>query len=140
MHNLTFTDAHDLKQARDNSLNCSIKRSLDYRLNVSKTFLLIVGDNTKKLTNGSCQYCVSKNSWTKSCARGHNIDHRSYIDYECEKAVEAGMNIIVLYKAISVDKSKCPDILKNIGSHKAMLVYNAGKYFWDYMTVKSILE
>lgn len=38
---LDFHDAHDLTQARDSSLNCSIKSSLATRLDVSKTFVLI---------------------------------------------------------------------------------------------------
>ena len=42
-YSLSFTDAHDLQQSRDSSLNCSIKRSLAIRLDVSKTFVLIVG-------------------------------------------------------------------------------------------------
>ena len=37
-----FQDAHDLTQARDTSLYCSIKKSLRLRLNESKTFVLIV--------------------------------------------------------------------------------------------------
>ena len=43
---LDFHDAHDLTQARDSSLNCSIKSSLATRLDVSKTFVLIVGNKT----------------------------------------------------------------------------------------------
>ena len=71
---LDFHDAHDLTQARDSSLNCSIKSSLATRLDVSKTFVLIVGNTTKTVRSGSCQYCGSYNSWTQSCARGHSVD------------------------------------------------------------------
>ncbi len=53
---LSFTDAHELMQARDGSLNCSIKNSLSTRLDASKTFVLIVGSNTKTVTSGSCQH------------------------------------------------------------------------------------
>ncbi len=53
---LDFHDAHDLTQARDTSLYCSVKRSLAERLNRSKTFVLIVGENTISLRKGSCQY------------------------------------------------------------------------------------
>lgn len=45
--NFDFVDAHSLTQARDTSLNCSIKRSLKERLDASKTFVLVVGANTK---------------------------------------------------------------------------------------------
>ena len=41
---LSFTNAHDLQQARDSSLNCSIKRSLGERLDASHTFVPIVGN------------------------------------------------------------------------------------------------
>ena len=52
-YKLSFSDAHDLKQASDTSLNCSIKRSLAQRMDYSKTFVLIVGNNTKNLRAGS---------------------------------------------------------------------------------------
>lgn len=137
---LSFTDAHNLTQARDGSLNCSIKSSLATRLNVSKTFVLIVGSTTKTVRSGSCQYCGSYNSWTSSCARGYSIDLRSYVEYECEKASRDGLKIIVLYNAASVDKSKCPDAVKNTGTHVAMWYLQDGKYYWDYQAVKNALN
>ncbi|WP_421232232.1 TIR domain-containing protein [Aeromonas jandaei] len=134
---LSFTDAHDLTQARDNSLNCTIKKSLATRLNASKTFVLIVGDNTKSVRSGSCQYCNSYNSWTGHCAKTYRVDLRSYIDYECQKALEDELKIIVLYNAASVNKSKCPESLKDVGTHVPMCYYKDGKYFWDYEAVKA---
>ena len=136
---LSFTDAHDLMQARDSSLNCSIKASLNKRLDVSKTFVLIVGSNTKTVRSGSCQYCSSYNSYTSRCAKGYCVDYQSYIEYECEKAVRDGLKIVVLYNAASMNKSKCPDILKNIGTHIAMCFYNDGRYYWDYQSVKNAI-
>ncbi len=136
---LSFVDAHDLTQARDESLNCSIKSSLSKRLDVSKTFVLIVGNNTKTVRSGSCQYCYSYNSWTKSCARGYSVDYRSYIEYECQKAVRDGLKIVVLYNAASVNKSKCPDTIKAEGEHLAMWYYKDGQYYWDYQAVKKAL-
>ncbi len=136
---LSFTDAHDLTQARDGSLNCSIKSSLATRLDSSKTFVLIVGANTKTARNGGCQYCASYNSWTRNCARGMNVDYRSYIEYECEKAIRDGLKIVVLYNAASVDKTKCPEVIKNVGTHKAMCYYEDGQYYWDYKTVKDAI-
>lgn len=138
-YSLSFIDAHDLQQSRDNSLNCSIKRSLAARLDASKTFVIIVGENTKNVRSGSCQYCNSKNSWTGACARGYIVDNRSYIEYECEKAVHDGLKIVVLYNAATVDRSKCPDSVKYVGTHKAMCYYENGYYYWDYQTVKSAL-
>lgn len=137
---LSFIDAHDLTQARDESLNCSIKASLRTRLDASKTFVLIVGENTKTLRSGECQYCYSYNSWTRSCARGYSVDYRSYIEYECDKAVQDGLKIVVLYNAATVNKSKCPDSVKNIGTHVAMCFFRDGKYYWDYQSVKAALS
>ena len=137
---LDFHDAHDLTQARDSSLNCSIKSSLATRLDVSKTFVLIVGNTTKTVRSGSCQYCGSYNSWTQSCARCHSVDYRSYIEYECEKAIRDGLKIVVLYNAGSVNKSKCPDSIKYHGTHVAMWKWENGQYYWDYQSVKRALE
>ncbi len=137
---LSFTDAHDLTQARDGSLNCSIKSSLATRLDASKTFVLIVGSTTKTVKSGSCQYCGSYNRWTGSCARGYSVDLRSYVEYECEKASRDRLKIVALYNAASVDKSKCPDAVKNIDTHVAMRYLKDGKYYWDYQAVKNALS
>lgn len=134
---LSFTDAHDLTQARDNSLNCSIKSSLATRLDASKTFVLIVGSTTKTVRSGGCHYCDSYNSWTGSCARGYSVDLRSYVEYECEKAARDGLKIVALYNAATVDKSKCPDAVKSTGTHVAMCNLKEGKYYWDYQAVKN---
>jgi len=140
---LSFIDAHELTQARDDNLNCSIKASLKTRLDSSKTFVLIVGGNTKTLRSGGCQYCRSYNSHTNSCARGHFVDCKSYIEYECAKAVEAhnngNMNIVVLYNAASIDKTKCPEAVKNIGTHAKMQKIVDGKRYWDYQSVKAAM-
>lgn len=137
---LSFSDAHELQSSNDNSLYCSIKASLKHRMDGSKTFVLIVGSNTNNITKGGCQNCGSYNSHTYSCARGHSVDYRSYIKYECEEAVKAEIKIIVLYNGIRIDKSMCPDTVKNIGTHKAMVYYKDGKYFWDYQSVKEAFE
>ena len=76
---LSFSDVHEEIQARDSSLNCSIKKSLYERMDMSKTFILVVGNDTKNLKAGSCGYCQSYNSWTGRCARGYWFDGRSYI-------------------------------------------------------------
>lgn len=137
---LSFTDAHDLTQARDSSLNCSIKISLGKRLDVSKTFVLIVGDNTKTVRSGSCQYCDSYNSWTKSCARKYSVDYRSYIEYECEKASYDELKIIVLYNSATVNKAKCPDVVKHIGNHIPVYYRKDGKLCWNYQAIKDALS
>lgn len=136
---LSFNDAHELTQARDGSLNCSIKSSLGVRFDASKTFVLIIGSSTKSLRSGSCHYCGSYNSWTGSCARGYSVDYRSYIEHECDKAIRDGLKIVVLYKSATVDKSKCPDAIKNLGTHAAMWFYKDGNYYWNYQAVKDAI-
>ena len=49
----------------------------------------IKDSNTDTVTAGSCIYCGSYNSYTKACAKGHSIDYRSYIKYECDEALKA---------------------------------------------------
>ena len=137
---LSFTDAHDLQQSHDFSLPCSIKSSLKERMDHSKCFVLIVGDSTDTVTKGSCRYCGSYNSWTSSCARLHSVDYRSYIKYECDKAVEAGIDIVVLYNDTRVDRSKCPDAVRSRGNHVAMVYCKDGKLYWDYQAVKKAFQ
>lgn len=137
---LNFSDAHDLTQARDSSLPCSIKNSLRTRLEASKTFVLIVGKNTTTVRSGSCQYCSNYSSYYHNCRSGKSVDYRSYIEFECEKAVKDGIKIVVLYKACSVDKSKCPEVVRYKGTHAPMWKRENGHTYWDYQSVKNALD
>ena len=136
---LSFTDAHNLTQARDSSLNCSIKASLKARLDVSKTFVLIVGGKTKDLRSGSCHYCSNYNKISRTCSKGRSVDYRSYIEYECDIATKEISKIVVLYNAAVVNRSKCPDVLKGIGTHAKMQYTEDGKDYWDYQSVKKAI-
>jgi hypothetical protein len=130
---LDFHDAHEDKQSSDNSLNCSIKASLRDRLDISKTFVLIVGEKTKTVRSGECSYCFKN----YECG---NTSNKSFIEYECDKAIRDKINIIVLYNATSVDKSKCPEAVKNIGIHTPMKHIVNGVDEWNYQAVKTALE
>lgn len=138
---LDFHDAHELKQARDTSLPCSIKASLKSRLDASKTLVLIVGDHTDSITKGSCQFCNEYSSYFNLCYNNRVIDKRSFVKFECEKAVEANIKIVVLYKSTTIDRSKCPDAVRHLGTHAKMIYKGTdGKYYWDYDSVKKALD
>ncbi len=142
-YGLTLKNAHDLTQARDTSLNCSIKRSLSFRMNYSHKFVLVVGTHTKTLRAGKCCYCYEYrvDYWQQpSCNRNYSIDNRSYVEYECEKAVRDGLDIIVLYKSVNVDKSLCPEIVRYRGIHKAMRHWVGNHLEWDYQAVKAAFD
>lgn len=60
-----------------------------------------------------------------------------------KKAFDSGeIKIVVLYNAAHIDKSKCPEILRNIGRHKGMTEYNLTlySYKYDYSKVKDAIE
>lgn len=147
---LSFKDVHDLTSSNDSSLNCTIKDSLRDRMKICKTFVLIVGDHTRSLISGSCGRCsFHEYRYTLGryvCKKGYTYDSRSYVDFECDLAVKSGINIIVLYKGTSVDKTKCPDSLKDIGVHVAMKTfkrnYLTGGWYqdWDYNAVKEAFD
>lgn len=136
---LHFIDAHELMQARDSSLSCTIKRSLAERLNASKTFVLVVGAETKTLTKGSCRYCESYDSWPQKCKRGYCVDYRSYIKYECEKAFRDDLRIVVIYNYASVRREKCPDVLQYVGKHVNAYYNDNGVYRWNYQGIKDAI-
>ncbi len=136
---LSFTDAHELTQARDGSLPCSIKKSLHERLDASKTFVLIVGGETNTVTKGSCQYCGSYNG-NYGCYRGHSVDLRSFIRYECDYADKEMPNIVVLYNYANVDRDKCPQAIRWKGKHLAAYHYENYDKKWNYQDIKMALE
>lgn len=131
---ITFNDAHQITQARDESLNCSIKSSLLKRLQQSNKFILIVGAQTKKLRAGGCQFCKSYNSYAHYCVRGYSSDYRSYIEYECSKAIEMGLKVLVIYNSSQIDKTLCPDIMKDYynATHIPLFSYSSPFHFSSY--------
>lgn len=135
---LSFVDVHSLTQSNDNSLNCSIKKSLKERMDISKTFILVVGDNTKNLRSGACYLC---DSYSKGkCKRGYSVDNDGYVEYECQKAIAAKIKIVVLYNGLKVDREKCPDIIKNYGTHIPLKKIGEDmKCQWDYQAVKKAI-
>ena len=134
---LSFHDAHQVIQARDTSLYCSIKRSLRERMRISKRFVLIVGDKTTTISKGGCQYCPSYLAQFRPCTRGYLPDTKSYVAYECEMAVKDKIAIVVLYKSTRINKEKCPAILRNVGTHAPMYYRKPdGSIDWDYNSVK----
>lgn len=137
---LHFTDAHDLHQSNDGSKNCSIKKSLCLRMDASKTFVLVVGAKTKSLTAGSCQHCSSYSSYWGSCNAGNSISLKSYIEYECDKAVRDGLKIIVLYNSTSVNRNLCPESVRWTGIHATMQKRENGTLYWDYKSVKDAFD
>lgn len=138
---LHFIDAHHSVSARDSSLNCSIKKSLKQRMDASKQFVLIVGEHTDTITAGSCHLCSSYNSWHRYCARGHSVDFRSFVKYECDKAVEAGIKIVILYNSTYVSKCKCPKSVRDTAYHIPMMFYgNDGKKYWNYQMIRDALQ
>ena len=141
---LDFTSAHDLMQARDTSLHCSIKRSLSERMGASKKFILIVGEHTNTVTKGGCQDCDSYSSYYKRCYGSGVVDYRSFVKYECEKAArdykDGVMDIVVIYNSLSVYREKCPEAVRNIGTHVAGRSINAYELSKpDYQIIKNAI-
>lgn len=136
---LSFTDAHDLMKAKDTSLNCTIKSSLGDRMDASKTFVLVVGTETKSLRAGSCYYCKDYDFGKHGCKHGWSTSSKSYIEYECDKAKRDGLKIVVLYNSGYVFKDRCPDSLKDEGRHIAAFHWEGTTKKWNYANIKSAI-
>jgi len=136
-YSLEFKNVHDFRQSRDNSLPCSIKDSLSKRMDACKLFILIVGENTNRVTKGYCLYCRNYRSGSVYCLSSKIQYNKSFINFECDRAMRDFYNgkikILVLYNSSFVIKDRCPESLKYIGVHQAMKTN--GKY--DYQKVKS---
>lgn len=112
-YGIHFNDAHTLTQARDESLNCSIKESLRLRISQSSRFVLVVGKGTKNLRAGSCHLCKRYSSYTQHCRHGYNVDTRSYIDYECDLAIHHNLKLIAIFNSSWCDSSLLPKAFQN---------------------------
>ncbi|MCL2883684.1 MAG: molecular chaperone Tir [Coriobacteriia bacterium] len=147
---LPLVDSHELVTSNYGSLNCNIKTFMKARLKTTKTFVLIVGDETTSVMDGSCYYCGRYGSATY-CARGHSADFRGYVEYECDLAAEDGLNTVVFYDSDTVEKSKCPAALRDKGLHLAMRrspgsapaapdAAPGAQPDWDYESIKAAIQ
>lgn len=138
--NLHFSNAHDLESCRDSSLYCTIKNSLRMRMSGSKRFVLVVGDYTNSISKGGCQYCHSYNSYTQHCSHNHTIDYRSYVRFECDLAIQQNIDIIVLYKSSSIERSLCPESVRCTGTHIPLFYFKDNQCYWNYQAIKKAFD
>lgn len=146
---LSFVNVHEVTQCSDDTLNCNIKKSLRQRLNITKTFVLIVGEKTASLRSGKCCCCNYYQSFLTiepKCNKGYHIDNRSYVQYECEMAVkdfDDGLlkNIVVIYNGMVIpDKTKCPEVIRRKGTHIGSDCYNdRGGLCWNYFEIMNAI-
>jgi len=71
--------------------------------------------------------------------RRNSTSFKSFVEYECDKAVRDGLKIVVLYNYASVDKSKCIESVKYEGKHLAAKKIENGQYYWDYQAIKNAI-
>ncbi|HBF68521.1 MAG TPA: molecular chaperone Tir [Firmicutes bacterium] len=124
---LNFVDVHDIIQARDTSFPCSIKKSLSNRMDMCKTFVFIVGNETNSRQKGKCRYCSKYYYCHKSS------DNKSFLEFEIDKAIRDGLRIVVLYNSSYIYRyTRCPEALRNRGEHVAM----KNSIGWNYQEIK----
>jgi hypothetical protein len=137
--NFDFINGHDLQDTKEKAPKCEIKRKLQERIKDADTFILIVGENTKNITDGACIFCKNYNEYLINCAKGNKLDYKSYIDCECNTAKIMKLDTFVLYKSSDTPKNKCPNVLKNHGTHIPMLKNSGDTNIWDQNKVMEIL-
>lgn len=139
--NLHFVDVHDFMQSNDNSRACSIKKSLSERMDMCKTFVLVVGDKTNKLTRGSCYNCSYYDTYAaylNTCKAGNSISNKSFIQFECDKAYRDKdyLKIVVLYNSRYVYRERCPEVIRDVGKHIPMIDSNG---YWNYTDIRDAI-
>lgn len=84
-----FFDAHDLSNARDSSLELSIKRQLSERLRAAKLMVVLIGESTRYLTK--------------------------FVRWEMEQALRVDLPLIAvnLNGFNNVDSTRCPPVIRN---------------------------
>lgn len=131
---LDFVDVHQFHQSSDSSQNCSIKESLRQRMDTCKTFVIVIGNKTKITTAGSCSNCTK--FYRGICLSGNTTSNKSYIQFECDKAVRDGLKIVVLYNGIYKHPELCPDSIRNVGTHLSMKNSDGS---WKYSEIKNAI-
>ena len=101
-----------------------------------KTFVLVVGDKTNTTTAGSCRNCSNYNLNSIYCKKGIGVSCKSFIQFECDKAIRDRLKIVVLYHSKYVHKFFCPESVRNTGEHIAMI---DGDGNWNYKKIRDAI-
>ena len=99
---------------------CFAKACLRQAIQETDIFLFVVGEDTLSVKEGCCPFCENYRSFSGNCAHGRITDKRGFLEFQCAVAKELHKKIIVLYHMDFVDKSKCPQLIREIGQHIAM--------------------
>lgn len=55
--------------------------------------------------------------------------------------MDAGIKIVVLYNSTYISKDKCPESVRDKGTHMPMIYRGSdGNYYWNYDGVKKAIE
>ena len=124
-----MSDDSELADLLDGDWACSVKAVVKNKIVESDVFVLVVGDDTISVRDGSCPLCENYRSFSGNCAHGRTADKRSFIEFECELAVEAEKKIVVIYKDAFIDKAKCPLAVRELGQHISVSEVEEEKLF-----------
>ncbi len=131
-----LSDDSEALEDMDSEWACFVKKSLQCKIQETDIFLLVVGDETNSVQEGSCLFCENYRNFSGNCAHGRTADKRGLIEFQCVQAIESNKKIVVLYHAVSVDKLKCPWLLRDHGIHFAMkVVASDGNQAWNLKDV-----
>lgn len=132
----SLTDSSELLEDMESEWSCFAKTVLKSKVQEADIFLLVVGEDTISVKEGGCPLCENYRSFSGNCAHGRTTDKRGFIEFQCAMALEFNKKIIVLYHADSIDKSKCPFVIRETGSHFAMKsVKSDGKTEWNLSVI-----
>ena len=110
----------DLLDDMEGEWFCFIKTNLKQAIQESDIFLLIVGEDTISVKEGSCSLCENYRAFSGNCAHGRITDKKGFLEFQCAVAKELNKKIVVLYTMDFVDKSKCLQVIREIGQHMTM--------------------
>lgn len=107
----------DLLDDMEGEWSCFAKASLKQAIQETDVFLLVVGEETLSVKEGSCLFCENYRKFSGNCAHGRITDKKGFLEFQCAVAKELNKKIVVLYTMDFVDKSKCPQVIREIGQH-----------------------
>ena len=107
----------DLLDEMEGEWSCFVKVSLKQVIEECDIFLLVVGEDTLLVKEGSCSLCENYRSFSGNCMHGRSADKRGFLEFQCAVAKELNKKIIVLYDMDMLDKTKCPEGIREIGQH-----------------------
>ena len=102
----SMEDSSNILEDMESEWSCFVRETLKEKIQKTDIFLLIMGEQTNLVQDGSCFFCENYRGFSGVCAHGRTADTRGIIEFQCDMAREFQKKIVVVDATKPIDRGE----------------------------------